>query len=317
MLIHNNAVITLTNKCTASCSSCCLDCSPTKNTHLNLETVLSTIDGLNKLGIKTLLLSGGETFLYYNEILQILQQAKMYKMLCSLNTNAFWCTSMNITIDKLRELRRSGLTNVITSIDIYHQEYISISNVKNLLYAAKETGVRPLLNLCGGYKDADDGIISLLKQMGDAIHFVDIRYFPLSIVGAAKRNLSKVNLDHTYRADDLKCQAYQTIHIQPDGSVCTCCGDLNNKEPFIIGNIYENTIESIMKQSRKCPAYYLVITKGFKWIKEKLVNMIPELAENKFNNSCEFCEKVFCQESSKNNIDLLMKFIENERLNNL
>lgn len=70
MLIHNNAVITFTNKCTASCSSCCFDCSPKRNMHLNLDVVLTAIDGLSALGIKVLLLSGWEPFIYYDELLQ-------------------------------------------------------------------------------------------------------------------------------------------------------------------------------------------------------------------------------------------------------
>lgn len=313
MLLHDNAVISFTNKCTASCSSCCMDCSPNQNTHLNLDVILSTIDGLNELGIKVLLISGGEPFIYYDEVLQMLQRGKKYGMLLSLNTNAYWCTSLKIATDKLRELKNNGLTNIISSLDIYHQKYISVDNVKNLMYAAKEIGVRPLLNLCGGYKESDEGIISILKQMGDAIHFVDIRYFPLTKVGAASRNLYEVNLDHTYSIDDLKCQAFKTIHIHPDGSVCACCGDLNNKEPFIIGNIYQSSIVSIIKEVKKCPAYYFVIAKGFRWIKEKIESELPELSRNKFNNPCEICEKVFCQEKYERNIDLLIKSLGSRR----
>lgn len=313
MLIHNNAVITFTNKCTASCSSCCFDCSPKRNMHLNLDVVLTAIDGISALGIKVLLLSGGEPFIYYDELLQMVQRAKQYNMICSVNTNAFWCDDLHQTIDRLNELKHSGLTNIITSVDIYHQKYIDINNVKKLLNAAKLTGVRPLLNLCGGYKEADDGAISMLKQLGDSIYFVDIRYFPLSMVGAAKRNLSNVKLEYTYGIETLKCQAYQTIHIHPDGSVCTCCGDLNNKEPFVIGNIYEKEIQSIMKGAFKCSAYYLVMTKGFQWICEKLASEKPELNTDLYNNPCEFCEKVFCGEDARKNVERLMKNIKSKR----
>ena len=305
MQIHNNVVISFTNKCTANCDICCMNSSINNNERLSNEIVISAIDETADMGIKVLLFSGGEPLLYYDDLLMFLSRSKKHNMIVSLNTNAYWCNNYDDAKEKMLKLRRNGLANIITSLDIFHNKFISVNNIKIFLKAAKDTGLRPILNLCGGYDQADQGIIELLKEVGSLLYNVDLRFFPVSFVGRAAQNLDNHKLKYTYRIDDIRCDAYQTIHILSNGNVCACCCELNKEEPFVLGNLYDNSLSSIVNSYRKCVPYNLVLKKGFRWIAERVKSIIPDLLEIEYNNPCEFCERVFCGKYATETISVL------------
>lgn len=59
-----------TFKCTASCANCCFDCNPNRSELLNVDFAIDLIEKCIKIfpSIKALVLTGGEAFLYFENI---------------------------------------------------------------------------------------------------------------------------------------------------------------------------------------------------------------------------------------------------------
>lgn len=78
-----------TNKCTANCSICCFNCSPKCNYKLSKEKVVEIIGEAIKNDIRYIGFTGGEPFLYLNEIEQIIKEFGE-KCYFTITTNGFW-----------------------------------------------------------------------------------------------------------------------------------------------------------------------------------------------------------------------------------
>jgi hypothetical protein len=84
-----HATIRITLKCTQSCSHCCYSCSPTKDTHMTIETAKKIAEFLIKNEVHEINLMGGEMYCNpdWREILDILvPSVKIARMV----TNGDW-----------------------------------------------------------------------------------------------------------------------------------------------------------------------------------------------------------------------------------
>ena len=74
------------------------------------------------------IITGGEAFLYYDTVLEIVHAAAELGMspIKSVQTNGFWCTSDDRVREWLSGLREAGLKGIYFSCDPLHQEYVPI-----------------------------------------------------------------------------------------------------------------------------------------------------------------------------------------------
>ena len=78
-------------------------------------------------------LTGGEPFLYFETIEQILIEAKKQNFgpVDMIETNAFWATSEKIAREKISRLNELGINKLKISCDPFHQEYVDIETGAN------------------------------------------------------------------------------------------------------------------------------------------------------------------------------------------
>ena len=80
--------------------------------------------------IKTVGFSGGEVFLQFNILANMIKYASSLGLRTTCTTNGFWATSYDVALEKLTTLKKNGLTKLGLSMDYYHQEFINIQNLK-------------------------------------------------------------------------------------------------------------------------------------------------------------------------------------------
>lgn len=132
----------LTFKCPSKCKHCSYKAGPERTGHMKLvdaERYLKELRGnqpLQSIGVH-----GGEPFLYFGLLKQILENAKKLRVNQTwVITNGFWAETKAIAERKLFELKEAGLESITFSVDGFHQEYIPFENVKKGIDAAVNIG---------------------------------------------------------------------------------------------------------------------------------------------------------------------------------
>ncbi len=132
----------VTYKCSARCRHCILVCSPEKGGLMTVEdarTYLMEMKKLNLTGLD-LIITGGEALLFFERVLEIIQEAADLGMtpVRSIQSNGSWCANDRLTRQRLTELRDAGLQGIYFSIDPFHNEFVPIADVRRGIRIAQE-----------------------------------------------------------------------------------------------------------------------------------------------------------------------------------
>ncbi|MCJ7777409.1 MAG: radical SAM protein, partial [Sedimentisphaerales bacterium] len=140
--LWRSAGLLLTYKCNASCEFCYYNCSPEKNGLMSINMAANAWQSLRTLaGDKTRVhITGGEPFLYWGRLVEILQEAKRQNLglLDMVETNGFWAADEGIVKERLKILDELGMHRLKISTDPFHQEYVDIEPVRRLARIAME-----------------------------------------------------------------------------------------------------------------------------------------------------------------------------------
>ena len=130
---------TLTQKCSAQCEICCFESSPTCTMSLDINRVREYINSASKLDyIKTIAFTGGEPFLIYNDLRELIKLASLSGKRVTTITNGYWASNYDLVITKIKELKERGLNHLSISYDSYHSEYIDVNNIRNILAMSQQ-----------------------------------------------------------------------------------------------------------------------------------------------------------------------------------
>jgi MoaA/NifB/PqqE/SkfB family radical SAM enzyme len=138
----------LTWKCNFSCSHCGFSCGPERNEKIDLKIAKKYIEeaSLNK-NLKMVAYSGGEPFLYIEELKELMAFSNNKGLRAGVVTNCFWADSEKIAFELLSELKGLGLDEIITSLDDYHLKHVDIGNINNVVNAAVSLGIMVGINI--------------------------------------------------------------------------------------------------------------------------------------------------------------------------
>ena len=133
----------LTDKCNASCSVCCFQCSPHGSFLIDEGMAKRYIDEAGETGtVGTLYFSGGEPLLFPEVLKRLVRYAfESFGIQSLVATNGFWGADIERGTALMRELAECGLSRVRISADLYHQQYISADAVKGALRIAHDLGI--------------------------------------------------------------------------------------------------------------------------------------------------------------------------------
>jgi MoaA/NifB/PqqE/SkfB family radical SAM enzyme len=82
-------------------------------------------------------ITGGEPLLYVKRVVEISKAATDLGYKPMVFTNCFWAKTPRAAYKMLFNLKKAGIKTIITSADVFHQEYVPIEYVCNAVLAAK------------------------------------------------------------------------------------------------------------------------------------------------------------------------------------
>ena len=196
-------------------------------------------------------ITGGEPFLCWDRLQQILQQAKSRKLgkVDLIETNGFWATSEKITEQRLKRLNELGIHRLKISTDPFHQDYVDIGPIRRLAGMATEIlGPERVLVRWRKYLENPIEMKGLSPAEREQQYINAMNDYPCRFTGRAAGQLAELVAAtpiETFASMNCKSDflAAKGVHIDPFGNVFsgTCSG-------IIVGNVNRTGLEDIWKQ---------------------------------------------------------------------
>ncbi len=281
-----------TQKCTAQCDICCLSCGPSQVKKMSLPDALSYVEQAADIpSISKVAISGGEPFIYYKEMLQIVEVARRHKLHSSCVTNGYWATSKDVALRKLSELQRAGLFFINVSADTYHLQYVPIKNVKHILAAADELGIDRSIG-CVVTKSSQR-LHQILELLGDAAFYATLIEVPCLPVGRAAEKISSSDFFTEAGIPASPCDTLNDLSIDPDGNAYPCCSQAGMTPPLRLGSAKEEPLVVLARHFRGSMVCRLLAQHGPNWFVEpiKKAGLGHKLNPN-YVGVCHLCHHV-------------------------
>ena len=251
--LWRSAGLLLTYKCNCKCQFCYYNCSPEKAGLMTVETAISCFKSLKKLAGDSakIHLTGGEPFLYFDRLCEILKEAKKENLgkIDLIETNGFWAENENIIKDLLKMLDELGMDRLKISCDVFHQEYVDIEPVRQLAKIAVEMlGADRVLVRWQKFLDNPVKMKNLSREEKNKNYICSLKQHPCRFTGRAAASLAQQLASLPIeKIRPLNCNSdflgAKSIHIDPYGNVFsgTCSG-------IILGNVTEAPLDEIWQQ---------------------------------------------------------------------
>jgi hypothetical protein len=241
-------------------------------------------------------LTGGEPFLYWEHLLEIMQKAKSQGLgkVDLIETNGFWATSAEIATKRLKTLDELGMQRLKISTDPFHQEFVDIEPVRLLANIAIDLlGPARVLVRWRKYLENPFKMKGLSNEELKQQYIRAIRDYPCRFTGRAGGRLAELVASERLKAFELvSCNAAilgaKGVHIDPYGNVfsSTCSG-------IIIANLSRTPLENIWKQFH--PKQNELIDTLFNHGPAGLLNKFPNLGYQPakvYANKCHLCTSI-------------------------
>lgn len=292
----------LTYKCSAACTNCCFECNPTRTERMSVDFAKQIINkaSCKYPSIKTLVLTGGETFLFYEEAKSIISYGKQKGLICRIVSNGFWGNTLHNATSILRTFKETGLDELNLSTGDDHLEYVKIENIKNCVTASLSLGIRTVINLesgndrefninelnkiINGIEGANKSLLTIIKGM-----WMPFTEESLSYLKEFPCDVSHPVMD---RCDNL----FTNITISPNHELLSCCGlPVRYIKYFNVGQLSEDNIEDLYYEQFSDFLKIWIFVEGpykiLSYIEKSLHITIPEI--HVLSHMCFYCACLF------------------------
>jgi MoaA/NifB/PqqE/SkfB family radical SAM enzyme len=251
---------------------------------------------------------GGEPFLYFDVLKQILRKAAELEIpKIGVITNAYWAINHSKTKQMLSELIDAGLNRITVSVDAFHHEYIPFEKVRNAIEVAANLGFNKIwvdsyfISPKQFHTSYDLKTYSSVESLSH-IQGVEFSSYQADLEGrAADLLVGEVQLSDTTPCGKCKFPFWlggdlkepEVIEIDREGNVTLCPG-------LCIGNANETSLLDILDtyDYRKHPIIHVIAENGpiglVKLAEEKGLQI-----DSIFVDECHLCyemRRILCNE---------------------
>lgn len=298
--------ILLTFECNAECDHCYYHSAPRSKIGASVIEVAefaAYIDSLARFQrrIPGVTFLGGEPFLYYKHLRQMIEMIKGRAPHISILTNGYWGKNRERADRMVSELKEAGLQKLSFGADGFHDPFVPFQSVKNAILAARDGGLKVAVSVyLREALDADNepdrisnAMVEELRQLGG----ISTGYAVVEYTSRAAERLEHQSGAATEKElNDVCLKPYRgkvdptgtfmdpkVIAIDPTGSVSTCAG-------ILIGNAKEKDLGEILKEYRpdEHPIIGALIREGPMGL-TKLPGAEGFQMKETYKDICEFC----------------------------
>jgi MoaA/NifB/PqqE/SkfB family radical SAM enzyme len=303
----------LSRRCNIECRHCGIESTPKIKDKMALDEARRLIVEaalIPEIGKVTF--TGGEPFMFPSELEDLLLLCRGLGLGTRVVTNGFWAKTKERGRKLLKQMCDAGLTEINFSADRFHLEFLDPQTLRNALDCAKQLGLTrivsfvsnadedPLTEFSALYGIRREELYDLrllgtdLKRIGEMgrTHILvfyggliglgraarecgdELRYFPIDFFPQRQSCMEVVNKPVVY----------------PDGSFQACCCAGGKIKSFTVGNVRDDTLETLFERMLSRPHFRLINTLGPRALWESVRAQHPEInLPTSYSSICELC----------------------------
>jgi len=264
------------------------------NDRLELGTMLRVIEEAAHIDAvrSRLHVSGGEAFLYFDEVLQSFRRGRDVGYAnIGTTTNGFWAVTRDVALRRCAELQDAGVDYLELSFDSWHFPFVASIRIDNLLWAARRLGLTIILRTLTTRSHHIDELLQSFRD--DRLIGCVIANGRVHPVG---RGATEIPDDEIYYGSGPvgNCQEFLALTIAPNGNVYPCCAGADMTESLASGNVNRESLETALFKMRTDRTIRQVIHAGT----GSLVPIIQDLGYGdrlrpRYTSICHLCWDVF------------------------
>lgn len=248
-LSFNSLVLIPSDHCNISCRHCAPECGPTAKQPWDVPLFAQCIRDAARIPqlARSVHFAGGEPFLYYPQMVELMGCARDAGFASSIVTNGFWGVKPARALEMVRRLVDLGLRRVELSTDVFHQEFIGPERIAQTIRVLKAAGVRVVLRVVTTRKHTLDETMRLFSV--DDLDQLEIVGSPVVAVGRAAY---QVPAEERYLSDQGlvgACASLLNLTVRGDGNVSPCCAGAEQTPCLSLGNIREAPLDEIVRHA--------------------------------------------------------------------
>jgi MoaA/NifB/PqqE/SkfB family radical SAM enzyme len=293
-----------TYQCNLSCPHCCVPIEwPDR---LDIGVALRFLEEARAFGVEVLGLTGGEPFLYPEFVLAVVRRAaELGYRFDKVMSNGVWHADAAHLARVLTDLRDAGFTGKLgLSVDKFHgihtakaAEFCRVArrvfgrdNIVGLSYASRhpDLGLEPVRDLARELGAVIDWspLLGRYLLVSDELT-VTLNWNHLAPVERAERFTGA--WDGAWFAEDYCEGPGQALIVTPKGDVKPCCGFASDLDQLTLGNIYRDSVRTIIRRGRRHPYVGKVFREGLTAIRDEILARDPNALPGATSNHCFFC----------------------------
>ena len=297
----NRIEFVITNNCSGKCRHCSAVLS-SKNEALNAEIAKNVIiDLCRNYSIDSIMTFGGEPLLYAETVCLIHKTAYENNIKDrALITNGYFSKNIDIINETAKKLYESNITNILLSVDAFHQESIPLDSVIQFGKALLKYGFNGLNTHPAWVVNKDNDNIYNRKTVELLNAFIEMGIEPsdgnnISPKGNAVEYLKEYfrkpkieelflpcgSMPYTGSLDEIT-----TISVNPNGNIEECL--------FLLGNVYKENILKIIKKYNPYENVYsrMLIEGGVKKLYDFALKQGVKIDTEDCYSPCMLCKKI-------------------------
>jgi len=216
-MLYTSLTFQLTNKCNASCKMCCESSNLHSGNKLDKDLIIKSIKSIKDIkNIKIIAITGGEPFLYVDELLKIAEEVNKINRLLSVSTNALWCKTYKYTYDIMSYLKKNNLATCLISTDAFHDDYVPAEYVKTFLNVCTDLNIVANIQTVttkSSFARTDE----IIYNLGISKNYSAVQFSYLYPVGSAKKHIPIEDF-FTKKLEKTTCNYQGILFIASDGS---------------------------------------------------------------------------------------------------
>ncbi len=299
--------------CPLDCDFCCHSTEEYGPGRMDREEAVDWIRQAGRLpSIGRVVITGGEPFVYYRDLIEILEATADCGLAFRIVTSAHWAKSLEDARRKLRPLHERGLSEISVSTDPSHQAFVPAAFAENAVTAARELGIAA--ELAGVFWDADTRVedvvqvpegVSTTRRLAIPVHEEAGRAVTPDDYGLGPERFRGCGLPRSY-----------DVTIYPDGRVYPCCsGGFNVRAELAFGNLRQEQLADVLQRIHADRYTRLVTGWGFLPIYELARHRWPGVAEqlpdfDPVVTPCQLCALVHSDPALLDALDPVLRYAD-------
>lgn len=270
-------------RCNIRCAHCVAAGDIAGTQKMELAKAGEIIREMAAAGVTGISFTAGEPFIYFDDLLELVDLCRELKIYTRIVTNSYWATTPEKTSHLLGMLKQCGLSQLRLSCSRWHQQHVPRQNVLGAARGCMQTGIAYFISFVTDFSEEDDEYEDYLRGHG-------LKYFPEPVIYAGRADSFGRKTIFTDYQDN--CCAMNP-YLAPDLNMYACCdagSHFNTTNFFLLGNLRDHSIDQLLSTSENHPLYNCIRSMGITTLASVAGIKAREIVTYR---KCELCKRLF------------------------